>query len=146
MIPCACMGEFRSAESNLLPCHISWDWTVVERKLPPLLLTRPEPRRDGDKGSAFYIGRWALYRTLRNLRQGNELSEFATRLLSAIHGEDADDLIEWTYRDFNLSKIAELAMHVCAWADEGLETAKRHVNGAADSLHEYVVRVSGRLG
>ena len=99
----------------------------------------------GDKGSAFYIGRWALHRTLRNLRQERELKEFDHKLLAQIGAADADDLIEWTYRDFSPTRIADVAKSVCKWAEEGDELAMRHVDGAANILHEYAVQVAYRL-
>jgi glucosamine kinase len=100
----------------------------------------------GDKGSGFYIGRWALYRTLGNLRRGRELEEFDQRLLAAIECEDADDLIEWTYRDFSPARIAALAEHVCTWVDEGVGLAIHHLDGAANALHHHAACVARELG
>jgi len=106
----------------------------------------------GDRGSGFEIGRLALRSALRNLEHRRVWREdetgfhapteaekdFDRRLLAAIGAEDADDLIEWVYRDFQPARIAELAKVVGAMADEGNETASMLIQEAGYALRSSV--------
>jgi N-acetylglucosamine kinase-like BadF-type ATPase len=90
----------------------------------------------GDRGSGFDLGRDALTRLIRLLDDRSELTPFDCRLLRHIGGTDADDVIEWTYRDFSPTKIASLASLIGSWADEGDLDAKSAVHMAGVELAE----------
>ena len=101
----------------------------------------------GDKGSAFYIGKLAVDHILKRIDFGRPLDDFCLRVMRVLGAEDADDLIEWTYRDFCPSRIAALAVHVLKWADEDPNGLACHfVDSAADTLHNSTAMTMRKLG
>lgn len=103
----------------------------------------------GDRGSGFDIGRTALKRVLRKVDADEALGDFERRVLAVIGAEDADDLIEWVYRDFQPIRIASLARVVGEMAQEtegeAAETAQAILRAAALRLRTGVCRVFRRL-
>ena len=100
----------------------------------------------GDMGSGFFVGNRALVATLFCLDQSLSLSPLSRAVMAATGSEDADDLTEWVYRNFDPGKIAGLATVVGRMAGGGDEEAKRHVEVAATFLRNTAQRVVSRLG
>jgi N-acetylglucosamine kinase-like BadF-type ATPase len=99
----------------------------------------------GDLGSGFCVGRQALRHTLRLVTDGTPLRPFHMGILRTIEAEDADDLIEWVYRDFNPSRIASLAAVVGRMATEGDEDAAGLIANAGMWLRIGFGRTRSRL-
>lgn len=100
----------------------------------------------GDEGSGYSIGQLALQKTLARFQNGWPLDDFDRRLLAAIGAEDADDLIEWVYRDLQPAKIAALASLVGSLAAEGDIFAIERIRSAGFHLATSANVVQERLG
>lgn len=99
----------------------------------------------GDRGSGFYMGRFALKRTLNLLDADRPLMPFHKNILRAVGAEDADDLIEWVYRDFSPARVAGLAAVIGQMAAEGDEQASMLVASAGQSLRISFGKVRRKL-
>jgi len=100
----------------------------------------------GDHGSAFDIGRQALWTTLYYLGEQPVTRPLALAVLEEIGAVDADDLIEWVYRDFSPARIAGLAALVGAHASTGDEDAVALIESSARLLRTQAREVMNWLG
>jgi N-acetylglucosamine kinase-like BadF-type ATPase len=99
----------------------------------------------GDRGSGFWLGTRALQHTLQQMESDAPLDMLARRVLSEIGAQDADDLIQWVYRDFQPIRVAGLAGLVGSAAQEGNPNADRLLNEAMHQLCVSTRRVLHRL-
>ncbi len=99
----------------------------------------------GDRGSGFWLGTQALRHTLAQLEADAPPDPLARRVLSEIGAQDADDLIQWVYRDFQPIRVARLAGLVGSAAQEGDPDAERLLQEAVEQLCESARRVLHRL-
>jgi N-acetylglucosamine kinase-like BadF-type ATPase len=99
----------------------------------------------GDQGSGFEIGRKALSHTLHRLEDKQDPDALTDAVMQAMGAYDTDDLIEWTYRDFQPSRIAGLASAVGELAARGDHQAARLLQEAGVGLRTLVARCLDRL-
>ena len=100
----------------------------------------------GDQGSAFWIGLQGLTSIITATDHGEPLREFHHRLLRETGCEDADDVVEWLYRGFSASRVAELARPIGQWAESGDAQALKLIDMAATALATDVYYAARRLG
>jgi N-acetylglucosamine kinase-like BadF-type ATPase len=99
----------------------------------------------GDRGSGFWLGTRALQHTLQQMESDAPPDRLARRVLAEIGAQDADDLIQWVYRDFQPIRVARLAALVGSAAQEEDPYAQRLLNEAVEQLGESARRVLARL-
>ncbi len=100
----------------------------------------------GDHGSGFQIGQNALRIVATQLLSLTPTAAFVAEIMKAIGGNQLDDLIEWTYRDFSTGKIASLVPHIVKLAESGDEVAHELLLTAAVSLRSGALLTLNRLG
>lgn len=94
----------------------------------------------GDRGSANYIGRGFLRQLTFRLDRGSALTELDTIVMHEIGAEDADDIVEWTYRDFSAGKVASIAQILSKCANEGNKRARDWFTEAGWALRDNCER------
>lgn len=99
----------------------------------------------GDRGSAFDLGRKILYNLMEKLDYDLPLEELDVNVLEALGANDADDLIEWTYRDFSPSRIASIAGMIGQFAAAGDTGAIARLRNQGQALRTSLETARWRL-
>jgi N-acetylglucosamine kinase-like BadF-type ATPase len=97
----------------------------------------------GDRGSAFDLGHKTLSVLMSKLDLGFPLNPLDVATLDWMGAEDADDVVEWTYRDFSPAKIASIAELISARAAAGDNEAIFALQGQGAALRaslDYVTQ------
>ena len=88
----------------------------------------------GDEGSAAWIGRTAIARTLRSLENRDLATDMLPIILKAANLAQSGDLIRYVHHDADKAKIAALAPVVTAAAGKGDPLALDILNVGAEEL------------
>jgi N-acetylglucosamine kinase-like BadF-type ATPase len=99
----------------------------------------------GDRGSGYWIGSFVLRKLMLRL-DGAGPNDFDRRVMAALGVTDADELVEWVYRDMRPGKIAGLAEVVGRLAADGDATASVFLGNAGTALSSSAAVALRRLG
>lgn len=99
----------------------------------------------GDGGSGFDLGLTCLRWLVLKLDKGKPLTAFDVEVLASIGAEDADDIVEWVYRDFLPSRVASLSQTIGKLAAAGNEEARLLTIRQGWALHSAVSQVRRSL-
>lgn len=102
--------------------------------------------REGDRGSAFDLGRQSIGKAIRSMDGRGNGDCFTKAIRERIGLETTDDILPVTTRLYpDRTKVASLARVVTAFADRGNETALEIIEEATDELSLAVKAVYEHL-